>query len=115
MQFTSALLKKARSVKSAEELLALAQENGMELTEEEVEGYFAALHYEGKVSEDELENVVGGCSDPTIYGTNGTWAPICSGHFKRRPDDFSTSVRCGDCIYFQGEYNGYGACLREVM
>ena len=57
MNFTKEQLEKAKKAKSAEELLALAKENGIEMTAEE-----AAKHYT-KLSEDELNNVSGGFGD----------------------------------------------------
>ena len=60
MKFTEEQIKKAKSAKSAEELLALAKENGIALTEEEAAKYFADLHREGELSDDELDNVSGG-------------------------------------------------------
>ena len=40
MEFTPEQLTKATAAKSAEELIALAKENGMELSEEEAKNYF---------------------------------------------------------------------------
>ena len=54
------LLKKAKEAKSAEELLAIAKENGMELSEEEAAAYFAQLNKSGELSDDELDAVAGG-------------------------------------------------------
>ena len=54
------LLEKAKEAKSAEELLSLAKENGMELTEEEAAAYFAQLNKSGELSDEELDNVAGG-------------------------------------------------------
>ena len=74
MKFTSEQLKKAKCAKSAEELLALAKENGMELTEEEAAKYFAELHKEGEIADEELDNVAGGCggsSNPAPRYRNG--------------------------------------------
>lgn len=64
MKFTVEQTKKAKTAKSVEELLALAKENGMELTEEEAAKYFAEWHKEGELSDEELDNVSGGCGDP---------------------------------------------------
>ena len=58
MKFTSEQLAKA---KTAEELLALANENGVELTGEEAKKYFEQRHPEGELSDDESEQVTGGC------------------------------------------------------
>ncbi len=59
-KFTSELLEKAKLAKSAEELIALAKENGTELTEEEANTYFAKLNKNGEISDDELDSVSGG-------------------------------------------------------
>ena len=66
MQFTNEQLVKAKAAKSVEELLALARENGMELTEEEAKKYYAAWHKEGEFSDAELANVAGGCGGPKV-------------------------------------------------
>ncbi|MBQ0037198.1 MAG: Nif11-like leader peptide family RiPP precursor [Clostridiales bacterium] len=86
MKFTNEQLEKAKGAKSPEELLALAKENGMELTEEEAAKYFAELHAEGELAEDELTQVSGGDGDigtftfyipkPYIFpSVNGSPAP----------------------------------------
>ena len=54
------LFEKAKGAKSAEELVSLAKENGMELTEEEAAAYFAQLNKSGELSDEELDNVAGG-------------------------------------------------------
>ena len=57
---TPELIAKAKAAKSAEELLALAKENNVELTEEEAKTYFEQLNANGAVSDDELDGVAGG-------------------------------------------------------
>ncbi|MBD5482277.1 MAG: hypothetical protein HDR15_07120 [Lachnospiraceae bacterium] len=54
------LMAKAREVKSAEELLALAKENDVELTEEQANAYFEQMNTTGELSDDELDSVAGG-------------------------------------------------------
>ena len=72
MNFTPEQLKKAKGAKSAEELLALAKENDVELTENEAQKYFAELHKEGSLSDEELDNVSGGsCYSSGVWGPNG--------------------------------------------
>ena len=56
--FTPELIEKAKLTKNAEELLALTKANGVEITEEEAETYFAQL--DGAVADDELGAVSGG-------------------------------------------------------
>ena len=62
--FTLELIEKAKTAKSAEELLELAGANGVELTEEEAKTYFAQLNANGVVADDELGAVAGGGSCP---------------------------------------------------
>ena len=61
MELNKELLAKAKEAKTPEELLTLAKENGMELTEAEAKTYFDLLHPQtGELSDDELDNVAGG-------------------------------------------------------
>ncbi len=57
---TNEMIEKAKECKSAEELLALAKENGIEMTAEEAAEKFTALNNMGELSDDELENAAGG-------------------------------------------------------
>ena len=61
MELNKELLAKAKNAKTPEELIALANENGMEMTEESAEAYYDLLHPQnGEISDDELDNVAGG-------------------------------------------------------
>ena len=89
--FNPELIAKAKKAKSAEELLALAKENGIDLTEDEARTYFEQLNTKGELSDDELDMVAGGC---LFFGTkraakvpnvgrvvrviNGKSCPICA-------------------------------------
>ncbi len=57
---TSELIETAKKAKSAEELISLAKENGIELDEKHAEAYFARINANGSLSDDELDNVSGG-------------------------------------------------------
>lgn len=54
------LILKVKGVKSAEELFALAKENGMELSAQSANAYFEQLNKSGELSDGELDNVAGG-------------------------------------------------------
>ena len=55
------LIIKAKQSKTPEELIALAKENGIEMTEESAKAYFEQLHPKtGEISDDELDSVAGG-------------------------------------------------------
>ena len=54
MELNKELLAKAKEAKTPEELIALAKENGMELTEESAKAYLDLLHPQtGELSDDE--------------------------------------------------------------
>ncbi len=54
------MLVKAKKAKTPEELLAIANENGVELDEEGAKAYFEQLHQStGELSDDELDEVAG--------------------------------------------------------
>ena len=72
MKFTKELLDKAKTAESAEELAEMAKEENIEMTEEEATEAFAELHKTGELSDEELDNVFGGCGGgsgkPTLAG-----------------------------------------------
>ena len=72
--FVPELIEKAKTANSAEELLTLAKESGIEMTQEEATVYFYQLHpVSGELSDDELDNVAGGaCSGTTDDGKKYT-------------------------------------------
>ncbi len=62
MEMNKELLAKAKEAKNPDELMSLAKENGIELTEESAKAYFNKLHPKtGELSDSELDNVSGGC------------------------------------------------------
>ena len=61
MNITKELLEKAKTAKTAEELLEMAKAENVELTEEQAEQAFAELHKTGEIADEELDNVAGGC------------------------------------------------------
>ena len=65
MNYSKELLDKAKTAKSAEELRELAKAENIELTEEQAADYFAKLNNSGELSDDELNNVAGGCDPGT--------------------------------------------------
>ena len=73
MEFTKELLEKAKAAESAEELLELAKAEGIEMSAEEAEKYFADLHQSGELSDEELDNVAGG-------GCGGRFTPSPDGN-----------------------------------
>ena len=81
MNISKELLEKAKTAKSAEELLELAKAENIELTEEQAKEYFATIHASGELSDEELDNVSGGCyeSGDTPKFSVGQHVGVCAG------------------------------------
>ena len=135
MKFTIEQLTKAKQAKSAEELLTLAKESGMDLSEEQAKKAFAALNQQGELSDEELEQVAGGSwpwdwiedfvewlSEPDTYElsydplTDRYFCPDCGGQLERRGYEYSDEgeydkYECGQCHawfwhFRTGKYSG---------
>ena len=64
MELNKELLEKVKKMKTPEELLAFAKENGIEMTKEKADAFFKQLGTSsGNIADDELENVSGGKFD----------------------------------------------------
>ena len=105
MELNKELLAKAKEAKNPEELLSLAKENNMEMTEECAKAYFEKLHPQsGEISDDELDNVSGGgclVSDPydTCMADGYCLSDYVCSRCGKRGIDFSTGVlRCSGCF-----------------
>ena len=61
MNISKELLKKAKTAKTAEELLEMAKAENIEISAEEAAKAFAELNKTGELSDEELDNVSGGC------------------------------------------------------
>ena len=117
MTFTNEQITKARSAKTAEELLAMAKESGIEMTEAQAAKYFAELNKQGELNDSELASVAGGGKgDPTVYYTEALWAAAgcgCNSFSQKSPYD---SDKCGNCNYYcetDSQY-GKGFCTRDL-
>ena len=64
MNISKELLEKAKQAKTAGELLEMAKAENIELTAEQAKEYFATIHASGELSDEELDNVAGGCGGP---------------------------------------------------
>ena len=61
MKISKELLEKAKTAKTAEELLEMAKVENIEISAEEAAKAFAELNKTGELSDEELDNVSGGC------------------------------------------------------
>ena len=92
------LVNKARKAESVEELLALAKENGIELTNEQAKEYFAQLNpTKGELSDDELEDVAGG----GCFGEEERYCPNCQTRLEMRGSCHGLYIfyQCNNCGY----------------
>lgn len=65
MQFTSEQIKKAKTAKSADELLAMANAEGVEITPEQAEIFFNTVSVDGELTDEQLLSVAGGSKGET--------------------------------------------------
>ena len=113
MKFTAEQITKMKAATSAEELIALAKAEGIEATEEEIKAQFDAMHKEGEIADEELNNVAGGffCDsrpDPVDVESQGggvAKCPSCGGLVSRWKDQ----VGVGENAY---ELHGCTECGR---
>ena len=61
MNISKELIEKAKTAKSAEELLEMAKAENIELNAEEAAQALAKMNKNGELSDEELDNVAGGC------------------------------------------------------
>lgn len=104
MKISKELLEKAKSAKTAEELLKLAKAEGVELSAEQAAQAFAEMNKAGEISDAELENASGGgCSDsgdtPKFYLGQRVWKHANRGCYPVTITYVSTTKKsCGGII-----------------
>lgn len=59
--FNEEMMNKIRGLKSPEEIMEFAKESGMIISPEKAKKCFDSMQNSGEISDDELENTVGGC------------------------------------------------------
>ena len=112
MEMNTELIAMAKKAKTPEELMDLAKENGIEMTEEIATTYFEQLNPKtGELSDDELDNVAGGgcyADDGALLTTIGY---KCKYYEENTVQPFGVKGTCCRCKYWDHKGgNGY-----EVM
>ena len=64
MNVSKELIEKAIQAKTAEELIEMAKTENIELSAEQAAKALAELNKSGELSDEELDNVAGGCAGP---------------------------------------------------
>ena len=108
------LIAKAKKAKSVEELMALAKENNVAITEEDAKMYFEVLHPKtGELSDEELDNVAGG----GCYAPGGNLLTTIGHGCKYYEEGRKTGAKgtCCRCKYWDHrDRNGYEEVGRPV-
>ena len=109
MEITQELIEKAKTAEDADALRAFAKENGIAMSQDEAKRCFANLHLNRALSDEELDNVSGGCGktpyDPKKEVRNpweccSNWTCICGSRqtdWQRNPNnpsDYTVNVQC---------------------
>ena len=123
---TPEMMEKAKNAKNAEELLALAKENGVAMSEDEAQMYYDQLNPKsGELSDDDLDAVAGGgcqsSSGRTVVTSGcscftGEYQPIYNDRYCTEWVDGDDVVRRDNIILrhewykFSGKENNCGRC-----
>ena len=119
MEINKDLLAEAEHAKNAEELKTLAKENGVELSDEQANAYFAKLGSKGnELTDDELDSVAGGdCTTyhdgcPVVIALNRCEYWVCEtcGTKTKKLVYCDTIQNCANC----GDPVNCGNCLHSV-
>ena len=120
MEMNQELFEKAKTAKSAEELLALAKENEVEMTEERAKAYYELMQSQiktGELSDEELDNVSGGgCHKDdgrlvvTAFDSCNNWR--CEEHPESGVNGYCSDVLCSNGLY--SRYHGCANCHFSV-
>lgn len=105
MEVNKDLINKVLSAKDESELIVIAKQEGLELSDELAKHYFEVLH-QNEIDDNELENVSGGsqCISGKTYSSDPPYRLIvslynCCPSFRRCADGAEI---CGNC-YFRRE------------
>lgn len=113
LNFSEEVIEKAMQAKSVEELIVIAKESDMELTEEQAQVYFAQLNPQsGELADEELDNVAGGgcaslssCYDGWTCRTCGSKSHYTSPYNSGGEFCINCDVRvtCNSCMNYVSE------------
>ncbi len=104
---TNELIQKAKECKTAEELLALAKENGVEMTAEQAAQKFAALQNEGELADDELENASGGGCYTDDGSLKTTMGYSCDNFERDGAEPIGIDGTCYCCKWWDADHTNF--------
>ena len=114
MNISKELIEKAKTAKTAEELLEMAKAENVELTAEQAAKAFEELNKNGELSDEDLDNVAGGCGDSETTGKrkfNVGDRVLVNKHYPGTVLSYSTTCYAGRNYYlydvrYDKPYNG---------
>lgn len=124
MKFSKEIIAQASSAKNAGELLALAEQNGIEMTSDQATSYYSQLNSQGELSDNDLDNVAGGCfvdGRQEVVSVLDDSHPLCPDcgtelvyYVGITPDDgdIFDSYICTNCCKFFRRYQSDGVWTR---
>ncbi len=102
-KYDSEIISKAKEAKSAEELITLAKENGIEITQEEAQAYFDKRGKAGEISDDELDHVTGAgvsmCGTKDVHNKFDSCGDFVCVRCGGTDPNCTLSKRCCNCKY----------------
>ncbi len=103
------ILAKIKAAKSPDELIAIADGNGVTISEQDAKAMFAALHSEGELADEQLEDVAGGNAFTDFFKNLGDKiadlfvgadCPRCGSRKSYQQSDKGViKTICGNCQY----------------
>ena len=121
---TEEMTKKAKEAKNVEELIALAKDNGIELSKEKAEEVYGKLNCNGEIPEDEIDFVSGGGCNDSSTSSSGTWVsgyelssscPICHNNCWAETGFVGNGPRNYQCmVCYTRKRNGYASAPSVV-
>ena len=111
LNLTPELISKAKTAKSAEELIKIAEGEGVKLEVKDAEAFFTKLNQPEELADEELDAVAGGCGekksqyplrsfyDSCEHQQDAIWDPMWTGDcplciYSGEDDDAAETVRC---------------------
>ena len=116
MDFTMEQIQKAMTANSAEELFAMAKEDGIELTLTEAEEYYSELHKNQELSDDELSAITGGKGEYNGIKEGSRIAKECGFYMfeneriQEAAEHGCDVIRCYNCYNFISIKGYIGKC-----
>lgn len=112
----SNLLERAKKARSKEDLIALCNESGFDLSEDDAGRYYDALQKNGEIEDDELDSVSGGACYTKDGYLKTTIGYGCQ-YFERKSGVNKNAIdnTCYACKYWGDHFDEYGTAAPIII